>query len=568
MKKIIVSFVLLALLSAAVFADDSEWKIGFAAQLSRNIFTAAKASGDYTDTLTQKGPDTDVTYTGKLGDNIKGSSHLWTWTSANPWDHDTSRPDNRLIVSISNSGDHHSAYIDAKLDNGWVKGPRFMGLLNGDNADWYFSGDTGASGADLVIDGKVGTGRYGGFVPAYEFWNDWIQSGDYNFFGVMTPDGYVQSDNISVVNFLNSPWDAVYAVGATFGGNFRLAVGSTLNRDTPSWAGGKHAGLMKGFDDDYGLLQAGVNNPYASLSRARGAFMLSGKGLGPLAFDLFYGVNGGDNNTAIRDILAPTNLALPSGRWENLIGAYVNLNVVENLGLSLGYTANFLKFEMAQVNKETDPLKKANYVTQEIETPIWSGVDIKLTYNGIEKVGITFNNNISFASVAGAEYKDPGDKVVLDLNYQPIFGGKTTSGPITRDVKTNTQSWLAYTGVLGVSYSLTDNLSVTLGLLDMLGIYTTESDISTSSTVAGSKTVTTYSKHTETTNELRGAISASYGVGNVSFGLGLVLQMNSTSKNYEDNSTNSGGHDSSNETKTSNLNIIKFGIPIFFKVSI
>jgi hypothetical protein len=558
MKKIVVFSVLLALLSAATFADDSGWAIGFNAQLSRNFFTAAKASGDYENTSKTEGPKTDVTYTGKLGEYIKGSSHLWTWTSAAPWDHDTSRPDNRLIVSLSNNGDHHSVYLDAKLDNDWVRGVKLNDLLEGDAADWSFSGDTGASGAAVVFDGKVGTGRYGGFVPAYEFWNDWIQSGDYNFFGVMTNTGYVQSDNISVVNFKHSPWDAVYAVGATFGGNFRLAIGSTLARfSAGSWD------PPDGFEDN-GNLQKGKNNPYASSSDIRGAFMLSGRDLGPLAFDLFYGVMGGDNNTAIRG---------SSGKWHNLIGAYINLSIVENLGLSVGYTANFIKYETDQVNKETDPAKKPNYVPVETENPIWSGIDIKATFNGIDKMGITFNNNISFATVNGAGGQNIDDTVVNGINYTQLFGGKITTdlgGGFTQtvDYKTNTQGWTAWTAVLGVGFSLTDNLSVTLGVLNLLGTTTTELDTSTTSTVPGSKTITNYRKSTTTNDELRAAISASYGVGNVSFGLGLVFQSNWTVKESEANSTNSGGYDSSKSTNKSTLNEFKFGVPIFFKVSI
>jgi hypothetical protein len=565
MKKIVVFSVLLALLSAAAFADDSGWAIGFTAQLSRNFFYTTKATGEYEYTKSGSPANTttwptDGTYTGKFGENVKGSSHLWTWTGANPWDHDTSRPDNRLIVSLANNGDHHSIYIDAKLDNSWVTGPTLMGLLNGDAADWSFSGDTGASGAAVVFDGKVGTGRYGGFVPAYEFWNDWIQSGDYNFFGVMTQGGYVQSDYISVVNFLNSPWDAVYAVGATFGGNFRVALGSTLNRDTPSWAGG-HAVLMKGFDDDNNL-QAGSNNAVASLSRARGAFMVSGRDLGPLAFDLFYGVNGGDNNTAIRHIIDPTDplTLLPSGRWENLIGAYIGLNIVENLGLSVGYTANFIKFETAQVNKEyADTTKKPNYVTQEIETPIWSGVDIKVKFDGIDKMGITFNNNLSFASAAGAEVKNPGDTIVLGLDYDPLYVGGDASTAAGK-VNTNTQNWFAWTGVIGVSYSLTDNLGVTLGILDLLNVYSTEYDWS------GPSSSTKNSKATTTNNELRVGVTASYGVGNVSFGSGLVLQMNSKTVETEENGSGTGY--SSTETFKGSSNTVKFSIPVFFKVSI
>jgi hypothetical protein len=555
MKKIVALSVLLVLLSAAVFADDgSGWKIGFTAQLARNFFTSAKASGEYTlEKKTSPSDDYDGTYTGKLGEFIKGSSHLWTWTGAEAYSHDTSRPDNRLIVSLSNSGEHYAVYIDAKLDNSWITGPSLMGLLNGSAADWYFQGDTGASGASVVFDGKVGTGRYGGFVPAYEYWNDWIDSGGYNFFGVMRDDGYVPSNNISVVNFNHSPWDSVYAVGATFGGNFKIAIGSTLAKfNTPPEPG-----------DDTDVLQRGANNPYASSSDVKAAFLISGKNLGPLAFDVFYGVNGGDTNTAIRGT---------SGKWENLIGVYVGLNVVENLGLSIGGTFNFLKFEMDQVNV-ADPGSNPSYKPVETVNPTWVGVDLKANYSGIAKMGISFNNNLSFAGAAGAEDKKKDDKRVngLDSATRLTSGKKTTEIPgtayfSTRDIKTNTQNWFAWTAVLGVNYSITDNLSLSVGLLNSLGVRTDEYEETNSTDQPGNIARTNYKKTVTTTDELRAAINAQYGVGNVTFGLGLVLQLNVNALDSETKDTVGG--DYGQITFKGSLSEFKFGVPIFFKVSI
>jgi hypothetical protein len=551
MKKIVVFSVLLALLSAATFADDSGWAIGFAAQLSRDFFSASKASGEWEGTQTTTGSTNplDGTYSGKLGEFIKGSSHMWTWTSQNPWDHDTCRPDNRLIVSISNNGDHHSVYIDAKLDNSWAAlgqwgGPsfKFMDLINGGAADWSFSGDTGAVDGPVVFDGKVGTGRYGGFVPAYEFWNDWIQSGDFNFFGVQKMGvGFVQSDNISTANVASrptSPWDPIYAVGATFGGNFRLALGSTLDN-----------------------FNRKANNPYASASDVQAAFMVSGRDLGPLAFDLFYAIDGGDTNTAIRG----------TGKWENLLGAYIGLNIVENLGLSVGYTANFTKAETAE-GQDPNVTDKRSIVTYEKEYPIWSGVDIKVKFDGIDKMGITFNNNISFASATGAglggrDSKKYTDTRIYGLNGNVLYGGKTTPADVTgayTDYKTNTQNWFAYNAVLGVGYSLTDNLSVTLAVLNLLSVYTVENETETGAT--GVTASTTTNKSTTTSDELRAAISASYNAGNVSFGLGFVLGL--VTDSVEKETETKSGSNGLKKTYKDSLSVVKFGVPIFFKVSI
>jgi len=545
MKKIIVFSVLLALLSAAVFAEDgSGWKVGFTGQLARNFFYSTKATGNWerTQTTTPAIPTADGTTTGTFGDFTKGASDMWTWTSPNPWNHDTSRPDNRLIVSISNSGDHYAVYIDAKLDNSWASlgGPTFMDLINGSAADWYFQGDTGAVEGPVVFDGKVGTGRYGGFVPAYEFWNDWIQSGDFNFFGVQRKDAWIISDNISNANINGSPWDAVYAVGATFGGNVRFAIGSTLDN----------------------MEKTNSNNPYASSSDVQAAFMLSGKGLGPLSFDVFYAITGGDDNTVLRG----------TGSWENLFGIYAGLDIVKDLGLSVGYTGQFRAVELSEVQ---DPgVVSRSLVTYETEYPLWSGVDIKLKFTGIEKMGITFNNNISFAGVTGGPDEKATDKVIYDLDgTNRLVAGKksvTLAGTTTTtDIKTNTQNWFALNTVLGVDYSLNGNVGVTFALLNLLGVYTTDFDRAvTVSTATTTTTNTTTNKSTKTTDELRAAVSASYSAGNVTFGIGLVLGLETTAleaQSVTKNLTSGNGQTIDYKESTST---VKFGVPIFFKVSI
>jgi hypothetical protein len=520
MKKIVVFSVLLALLSAAVFADDSGWAIGFTGQLARDFFysTKAQSEGERTVSSTPANTTTDGTFTEKLGDYIKGSSNMWTHTGMYAGDQ-------RLIVSLSNNGDHHKVYIDAKIDDDWLKGFTLMSLLSGGAADWEFSGDTGASGAAVVFDGKVGTGRYGGFVSENALWgpHDYLGYADQNFFGVRTLSGFQQSDNISTVDIDGSPWRPVYALGATFNNNFRLAIGSTFG-----WGADINAG--------------GVDDPVASASKVKGGFMLSGRDLGPLTFDLFYAINGGDNNTAMRG----------TGKWNNLLGVYVGLGIVENLGLSVGYTAKFTKDETGQdLIDSADP--KKGYKPYETENPLWSGVDIKVKFSGIDKMGITFNNNISFASAAGVS------AAKLDPGYTRVVGLDGSSLNIA-DKTSLTQSWFALNSVVGVSYSLTDNLSVSLTFFNQLGVYTLEGE----DKATDGKTET--SSLTTTTDDFRAALIASYGVGNVSFGLGLQLWIDNTSSEGKYETKVSGG--SGSTTTKNSASTVQFAVPIFFKVSI
>jgi len=507
MKKIVAFSVLFALLSAAVFAQDSSgWKIGFSAGLARDFFYATKQTSEST-TSTTGSPDVTTT----LGDYIKGSSNVFTRTEAGR------RPDNRLLLSLSNNGDHHSVYIDMKVDDTWTNGVKFYDILTADSADWWFSGDTGASGGALVLDAKVGAGRYGGFVPAYEFWDDYLDLGGHNFFGVYQNDGFRTSNNISGANMSpNNPWGTVYALGATFGGNFRFALGSTL-----------------------GSFSTGYDDPTGSKSSIESAFMLSGKNLGPLTFDVFYAVKGKDENTGSRGDGTTT-----TGYWDNTLGFYAGIDVVKGLGLSVGYTAAFRKFETAQVLK--DPLDDTKgFWVYEVQNPFYSGIDIKVKFTGVDKLSVTFNNNISFAAVEGAK-AEKDDTRIMGISGS-ILGEDQKEGGFVYDV------------ILGVSYSITPSLSATFALGNNMKVFTTESKS------------TSYGTTTETNNmtiadEFRISVHADYNVGNITFGIGLNLGVEGTTDDNETKSTWTGG--SSTTTYKSTDNTVRFSVPLFFKVSI
>jgi hypothetical protein len=494
MKKIIATLVLLALLSAAVFAQDdgSGWKIGFKAQLVRDLFYTTKVTGEFE----SKG---STTSTGKLGDYIKGSSDLFTFTNKEGIDQ-------RIAVSLFNNGEHHSVYLDLAFDNTWLNGSlKFNDILTAGSADWWFVGDTGGLNSQLVVfDAKVGTGRYGGFVPVYEIWDDYVGCGGYNFFGIQKTAGFQPSNNISAtgIDGDGSIWNAIYAIGATFNDNIRFALGSKLDS----------------FDN-------GFDNPSASASSVEAGFMFSGKGIADLlSFDLFYAINGEDKNTVMRG----------TGKWENLLGAYAGFDMeklgIAGLGLSVGYTANFTQDETKEGFDGTDNK------TYDITNPIWSGVDLNIKFSGIEKLGITFNNNVSFASVSGAEVKQLGDPVIMGLDGTPI--GKDVN-----------QNWFAYKASLAISSPVTDNLSVTLALRNLL-------------TIAGadSKVATVETKSTKTTDDLVTSLHADYNAGNVTFGIGFTLGLESTINESE---TKSG----TTVTEKSSVNTVRFGVPLFFKVA-
>jgi hypothetical protein len=71
-------------------------------------------------------------------------------------------------------------------------------------------------------------------------------------------------------------------------------------------------------------------------------------------------------------------------------GAYADITAVENLGISLGYTGM---------------VSASDGSGEGAKTPLWSGIDLRATWTGIEGLSISTHNNISFAK--GQDYWIP-----------------------------------------------------------------------------------------------------------------------------------------------------------------
>jgi len=212
-----------------------------------------------------------------------------------------------------------------------------------------------------------------------------------------------------------------------------------------------------------------------------------------------------------------------TGYWDNTIGLYAGIDGekigVKGLGLSVGYTANFRQRETAQELKDSgDPSK--GYTTFEVVEPFYSGIDIKAKFTGIEKMSVTFNNNISFTAVKGAGNPNiPGTKRIRGINGLYLSSGEQSQIPdYTNNYAKNEQGWFAYDAILGVTYSITPSLNATFALGNLLRVYSYEYKRTLG--YYGVNT-TTESTTKRTDDELRISLHAEYGVGNVTFGIGL-----------------------------------------------
>jgi hypothetical protein len=279
--------------------------------------------------------------------------------------------------------------------------------------------------------------------------------------------------------------------------------------------------------------------------------MFSGRA-GDLSFDMFYSVMGSDPDTFGRQTVFTQNstldLVIPEGKWQNIIGAYVGLNMIENLGLSLGYTANFDAYEKGGYVAAGNTADQSEPVS--FTAPVYSGIDIRANYSGIDKIDLTFNNNLSFAGVKGQKWdpKNYTKEVILDFDNYPL---------LMDDDSSESQNWFHWDAELKATFDLIEKLNLTFHLGNRIGVLTTEGSYKDGGVSGDYKTKTT-------TSEFRAAVSAEYGIGAVTVGTGLFLSVKGLAQEREENETSVF---TNTETYKGNSAVTSFGIPILFKVA-
>jgi hypothetical protein len=111
----------------------------------------------------------------------------------------------------------------------------------------------------------------------------------------------------------------------------------------------------------------------------------------------------------------------PDGTKENYntFGAYFDLTAVENLGVSIGYTGFLPAHDAA-----------------DIENVLWSGIDLRATWTGIEGLSLSSHNNISFAK--GVE-KDWMGLLGKDASFLMLYNAVGATKELTEKFSVNAE---------------------------------------------------------------------------------------------------------------------------------
>jgi hypothetical protein len=471
--------------------------------------------------ITPKGEDS-VTY--EFGNYNKGTVNFFQNDNKLP------HADNRLELGIINEGENYKVFLPIGIDN-WINamgGNMTVGdvLVNGRSmTDWYIRGNAG------IFDGQVGSESYIGYTDRRSTWgspagwNELCRFGvwrGYSSFGSNT--GFIAGNE-----FRTQPqWGTIMALGVTPVDGYRFALGYRMNPFYAMWNPGGEG--------------------YDSMSSINGTFLFSGRPVDGVSFDLFYNVVGADADTIERPSTKGTaGYFRPTAHWSNTIGAYVGLDIIDNLGISIGYTVAFNAYEAGGWLANDDTVSRA--VTY--NAPIYSGIDLHIQYTGIDNVPIHFNNNVSFAGAKGT--RNWREEDTLEGVYNPTLVMGLNENYATPLREGYSEDWFHWDTELNVGLGFIDGVALTVALADKLA--------ATTNTYVNPKDENFQkSVGALVDNELRFGLFAEHGVGGVSVGAGLFFGWQSTLITYV------GTYKDGTDLLNGNRDIVTFGIPLMFKV--
>ncbi|MDR2259119.1 MAG: hypothetical protein LBE14_08245, partial [Treponema sp.] len=352
----------------------------------------------------------------------------------------------RLKLNYDDPDGNYNGYVRFNGDKLIGAKPPMLGLGTDDNNATILTGVLSNPLDEFYIKGKIGilSAYYGntgerGKTNRFANFSNFMDAVTSYHYGILLPtmssSGTVSSNPSDVNNFAKNPKGTGFTTYAALGldlSPFTLGVSGGLTGDA---ARPKPEDLTKSYSQGHaGLRVSGVD--IADL----------------VTFDIVYKVGGADEDTNDGD--DGSDEPDGSGLWENTFAILANISAVENLGIGIGYSAFFKVQE--NFDNGTDTTKYTH--------PLYSGIDLRFAYTGVENLSVTFNNNLSFAAATGD--KDPGKIGVQDLarNVNTGLVDKTKD------------SYIGLYNALAVSYLLADGLTARGEIGNRLTSYTFDFD--------------------------------------------------------------------------------------------
>ena len=527
MKKLVAISILLTLLTAAAFA---QFKVGLEAAFTPDLLYITTPTGDAAkpNTTGPNNPASGDTYAGLYG----GTGTFDFLTISDRWvGHD-------LNIKLSYTDPKAEAFGGSlQLKGGdWVVG---LATSNGTTLDDFLNqtlGDWDVWGKVGIFKAYAGNGGYRGATGDYRYegnFSDFFDKAKIDNFGIINASG----DALDINNVGKGVW-----LGTQFG-TAAMYVQADLAPVKVTLAG-DFGETYPYFHKAPFLPQGAIpDQATASYSAAGGALQVSANPIEMLNLDVIYKLSGADSNTddKLYDLPASTN-SQPGGEgiWNHAFGIYANVNldtIVSGLGVSVGYSG----YTAARENQKGGLAGGAATDATRYVFPYLNGIDLRVKF-GAGPLALTFNNNFSFSAVTNDD-----DELTYYYGYDyanGLFVDQNTNGA-GRAKKDYTASYFAMYNALGVTYTVSDQLSANVSIGNTLRTYN-----ETDEHITASKVVT--DTVTDTFTAVAGVKYAF--TDNVSLQSGLAFKVEGNSAQI----TNSTSQDWGTFT---------FGIPIRFKVS-
>ena len=152
-------------------------------------------------------------------------------------------------------------------------------------------------------------------------------------------------------------------------------------------------------------------------------------------------------------------------------GLFSVIKLLDTLSISAGYSGQYQTWK--------NPQYKYTFVTtidivehefsdfSETIHPIFHGIDLNCTYTGIEKLTLSFNNNLTLARVRGITHREYDNGIFsLGWAYREYLGNQTGDG------KGRSEQYIGLNNELNLLFALTERVNIDTNVTSQLGLFT------------------------------------------------------------------------------------------------
>ena len=148
-------------------------------------------------------------------------------------------------------------------------------------------------------------------------------------------------------------------------------------------------------------------------------------------------------------------------------GIYANITPpLPGLGITAGYSGQVQIWENAETTDVPARFEDTELAAefQKALFPFYHGIDLRFQYTGIDKLTITFNNNLSLSSIQGTNKGGAKEELVHSWAYQEFINDPNLGAD-------RSETYLGLYNAIGLKYALNDAFTAHFQVCNQLGVF-------------------------------------------------------------------------------------------------